>query len=59
MVHYGTFTHPFTEQVKAYHRLQEELESAYMGRWVIISDLQCVGDYGSFEDADAAMKEME
>ena len=52
-----TFPDTFTDQVMAYKDMREEMESAYPGRWVIIHDLQCVGDYGSFREAEAGAME--
>ena len=58
MAEIETLTHPRLNQVDAYRDLQEELESAYAGRWVIIHDCKCVGDYGSYNEAVAAADEM-
>ncbi len=58
MAYFETFANPRTEQVMAYKGLREELERAYTGRWVIIHDSQCVGDYGSFHDAMAEAEKM-
>ena len=53
-----TFEHPRMREIMAYQTMREGLESRYLGRWVIISGSQLVGDYGSYhEAADAAKQE--
>ena len=53
------FEHPLAEELMAYHRMQDDLEREFFGRWVIIHDSKKTGkDYDSYRDAEAAAKEL-
>ena len=57
MVDLGRLEHPLLDQMAAYRELQQELESKYFGRWVVIDDGKLVGNYATFDEAEAAAKE--
>ncbi len=40
-----------TKEIEAYEQMREELETSYMGKWVVIHDQQRTGIYDSFEAA--------
>ncbi len=44
--------HPILEELGAYHRMKEELERHYHGRWVVIDGGRLVGDFATYEEAD-------
>lgn len=47
-----------TKEIEAYEQMREELETSYMGKWVVIHDQRRAGIYDSFEAAarDAVQK---
>ena len=49
MVDLGRLEHPLLDQMAAYRELQQELESKYFGRWVVIDDGKLVGSYKTFK----------
>ena len=59
MVDLGRLEHPLLDQMAAYRELQQELESKYFGRWVVIDDGKLVGNYKTFDEARADAREME
>ena len=40
-----------SEEIAAYERMRDELETDQLGRWVIVHDEKLVGTYKSFESA--------
>ena len=57
MVDLGRLEHPLLDQMAAYRELQQELESKYFGRWVVIDDGKLVGSYKTFDEARADARE--
>ena len=53
MVDLGRLEHPLLDQMAAYRELQQELESKYFGRWVVIDDGKLLGSYETFDEATA------
>jgi hypothetical protein len=39
------------EELVAYEKMRQDLETRHMGKWVLVHDLQLVSLYNSFEDA--------
>ena len=48
--------HPMIDQAMAYHEMRDELESQFFDRWVIIHNSQLIGDFGSYDEAKAAVE---
>ena len=59
MVHLGKIEHPLLDQMDAYREMQQELESKYAGRWVVIDNGKLVGNYKTFKDASADARKKE
>ena len=54
------FEPPRMKQAMVYHRMKEELQRHYLGRWVIIHNSRHVGKgYDSSQSAYAASEDME
>ena len=50
------FEHPMIDQAMAYHEMRDDLESQLLDRWVIIHESHLIGDFGSFDEAKAAVE---
>ena len=42
-----------TKEIAAYERMRNELETDYLGKWVLVHDEALVGVYATFEEAAA------
>ncbi len=52
------FMAELTEEIAAYESMRGDLESKYMGKWVLMHNRQLIGVYDSFEAAaEIAVKE--
>ena len=47
----GTQMSTITEEIKAFEKMQSQLEADHMGLWVLIHDGALIDAYQSFEDA--------
>ena len=46
-----------SEEIAAYERMQDTLETDHFGEWVVIHDGELIGAYSNFEDAaDTAIR---
>lgn len=42
-----------SEEIAAYERMQDALETDHFGEWVVVRDRELIGAYPAFEDAAA------